>query len=388
LHEWFSFMKYAFAALVSVSPLGKYLLIFATLALLGSCGRTQSEVSPEPPLAVRVVAPRIGPMQQTLRYVGTVASRREINLVARVSGTVTAMPLAEGTLASSGDVLVRIKSPDLEARVLRIEAEAARSQVEAKFACQSYSTDEELAGAGVLAAQQLDNSRRQCASARAGQAAATAALDEVRSVQAYTVEKAPFPGIVLRHHAQIDEPVAPGKPLLLFGDLEREVIVQFAEEDLRGSVSAGTQVLLSIGDASPWRAQVRAIAPLARGPGGAVEVRVTLPAQASHLRHGTSIDMRFILRETPEAFAVPAGAIHHAGIAQNGESGGLPAGTLFLLDGERAIAHSVTLGIEADGWVAVTPALPDGVLVIASDVGQLRDGARVFPVRSDAGKGN
>src|SRR5690606_2477089 len=142
--------------------------------------------------------------------------RREINLVARVTGNVASLPIGEGERAKKNDLLVGINSSEMQARVMRAHAEHERAQTESSFACARLRGDEELAAAGALAAVQVDNSRRQCHSAQSGLSAAAAVVGELNSLMAYTSERAPFPGLVLRHHVKTGEPVLPGKPLLLY----------------------------------------------------------------------------------------------------------------------------------------------------------------------------
>ncbi len=361
----------------SVIALKQVHIIFRVGFALGilsasACSGGTGRVDEPAPRAVRVMAPRVGGMAETLRYVGTVRSRREIVLPARVTGTLAGFPFDEGERVAKGGVLASLWSPELEARVARVEAEYARSRVEADFVCNRVPADENLAAAGALAAQQLDNSRRQCDSARAASRAAEAALREVRQQQTYTREQAPFEGVVLRQQTQTGEPVFPGKPLVLFGDLEFEVAVQVAEEDLHAGVLVGTPVRIGSGQ-STWPSSVRSVAPIAGGPGRTVEVRIPLPAEAEGLRHGMSVDIAFVLREVARAVAVPRAAIRRSGDEQ----------AVFLLRGERVYMRAVTPGIEADGWVAVEPPLEADVLIAVGDLAALEDGATVFAVRSD-----
>jgi RND family efflux transporter MFP subunit len=313
-------------------------------------------------------------MAKTLRYVGTVGSRREINLVARVNGNVTSLPVAEGELAAANALLVQIGSPEMQARASRAKAEHARAQTEASFACTKLEADEKLAASGALAAVQLDNSRRQCNSARSAVGAAEAVVQETQSLLAYANERAPFPGIVLRHHVKLGEQALPGKPLLLYGDLKLEIVVQVAERDALAGIAPDTSVQLSAG-ASTWRSKVISVAPMAKGPGRTVEVRISVPPNATGLRHGMSAEVNFITAEDPEATAVPTRAV-----IRDGEG----AAVFVLAEADRVRRFPVKTGLEADGWTAIFPPPPGAnALVVSSGAGALSDGDLVFPVSED-----
>ncbi len=365
-------------------PARPTVLLFAGLLTATAISGCRTEAGPAPapaPLAVRVAHPVRGLIEKSLRYVGTVAGRREVQLLARTTGSVAALPAPEGTSIARGDLVVAIASAEMDARLARAEAEWMRSRVERDFACDQADRDAELAAAGALAPRQRDNSRRACDAARAASSAAGAAVEEARALHAYVGERAPFDGIVLRHLVREGEPVLPGRPLVLIADAEKDVVVAVSEDDVPLGIRPGTPVRLgraappgSAAETAEFHARVRSVAPLAAGPGRTVEVRIPLPEKAAALRHGTSVDVRFVMAQMPDAVSVPQRAL-----VETADGPGL-----FVVQGDRAALRPVTAGLEADGRVAVEPPLDPGTLVVVSHDPRLADGVPIYAVGAGA----
>jgi RND family efflux transporter MFP subunit len=355
------------------APAALILLLFAPLAL-GGCQRgavaAESPAEP-PPTAVRTVLPRAGTLEEGLDYVGTVQARREVRVMAQVPGTVARLHVAEGDAVGQGVPLLELAAPDLEARVRRLEADVRRARAEADHRCAVSETDRRLLESGAITRLAADGSALACESARAGALAAGAGLDEARALRARTQERAPFDGRVLQQLVEPGQAVMPGQPLLVVGDEGVEVRVRVTEADIRRGIVQGTPVRLSLAGGATFRTEVATIGPVATGPMRTTEVVVSLPGDTgARLHHGTSVDVTFVLGETPDAVAVPQPAILEDA-----------AGPFILLvEADRVRRHRITPGTRAGGWVAVAPPPPTDTPVALGDVARLEDGARVYPV--------
>ncbi len=358
-----------------------------------------SSPAPERPRAVRVAPVRVGPMRQVVRYVGTVRPHREVNILAQLPGRLTDLPVAEGASCAKGDVLVRIDSPELAARRARVRAELQRARTERGWACGRLATDERLHEAGALPKAQLDQTRRACDGAKAAVRAAQAQLREVGAQLDKVEERAPFAGHVLRWVADPGQNIMPGRPILVLAGDAPELLVRVGEADLRAGVRVGTRTLLTLTPgAPPVSTEVSWVAPAASGPTHAFDVVVALegaPLETAPeaLRLGMSVDVSFVLAETPHAVAVPERAIRRpradeAGVppaiflVRGGHAGSTRAtgGTKDSGVAPRAHRQPVTLGLRADGWVAITPGPPADARVVLTGVETLTEGALLFPV--------
>jgi len=139
--------------------------VFLMTVLWAAAGcRTEPPPTPERPQAVRVIAPERRDLVHEVSYVGTVRSAREVKVLARVAGTLEALPVAEGERVAQGAVLARISAPELGARLDQAQAELERTTTERDYACETFATDQRLYDQDAISRAQLDRSRRQCRS--------------------------------------------------------------------------------------------------------------------------------------------------------------------------------------------------------------------------------
>ena len=116
------------------------------------------------------------------------------------------------------------------------------------------------------------------------------------------------------------------------------------------------------------------MAPMAIGPGRMVEVRIPVTKQdATHLKHGMSIDVSFVLRQKPEAVMVPVNAVSKKKIGFG----------VYLVRDDIARWKSVTPSIREKGWIAVEADLENGDRVVTGNLEVVQDGTAVYPVDSE-----
>ena len=151
---------------------------------------------------VRIAEPR--PERRTLTLRGELRAARTVELRAKVSGTVVALPVGRGDRVAAGDPLVRLDPGAREA-----ELAAARARLESARA--------EREAAESLGASGLQSRLR----ARQAVAAATGAEAEVGRLEAEladTVVRAPHPGLVEALPVEVGELVQPGEPVATLVD--------------------------------------------------------------------------------------------------------------------------------------------------------------------------
>ncbi len=333
-------------------------------------GHAASPPAAAAPLAVRVTPARSKALREVARYIGSVRAAREIDLVARLPGTLTALPIPEGGRAAAGEPLAIIATPDLEARQARLRAELRRASSDRAYLCGVARTDRELVDAGALEGARRDASVRACRSSEAAVEASRAAIAELEATLEKRVDPAPFDGRVLDRLAEPGANVAPGRPLLRFGSDALEIEVRVTESDVRRGVDEGTAALVQL-DGATWRTRVLTVAPSAVGPGRTLEVRVALPPEAvDRVRHGMSVEVAFVLREAPEDVAVPLEAVRQDAAGHH----------VFVVRDAVVHAVAITPGASSDGWVSTGGALPSGADVVVGELGLLEDGLTVYPV--------
>jgi membrane fusion protein (multidrug efflux system) len=300
-----------------------------------------------------------------------VHSRNEINVLARISGKLSDLPVREGEAAKSGAILARIAAPEADARVSRLQADVARIKEESAFLCRQAEIDANLLASNAVSRVQADASRQKCESAKAAQMAAEAGLRESDVLAGNTIERAPFVGTVLKWLAEPGENVMPGRPLLLFGDEPKEVRVRVHEKDIARGIAKGSVAILLPEHPHPIRAAVFAVSPQATGSGRMIEVRIPLEGtDAVRFRHGMSVDVAFVLDERDDSLTVPAEAL----VRTKGETG------VYRVKEDKTQWVAVKPSIREGRLVAVEGLLEPGDRVVVGNLEAVSDGLAVWPV--------
>ena len=177
------------------------------------------------PRAVRVAEARILTLLTGVDYVGTLRSAREVEVVARTAGTIVALPVDEGFRVTTGEIVAQLDDAEIRSLRRQVRSDRRRVRTDRDYVCDSAATDERLARQGAISTAQVDRSRATCQSAEAVVETVQARLDEVESVLERTDELSPFDGIVLRRVAEVGQNVVPGRPLMILGDTNLEVVV-------------------------------------------------------------------------------------------------------------------------------------------------------------------
>lgn len=314
----------------------------------------------ERPVAIRVARPVRSDLEVKTSYLGTVRRRKEIQVAARVQGTVESLPWREGDEVPAGARLVVLAAPELEAAEERLRVESA-------YWCRRHEADVRLADAGALPRERAEESERACKSW-------SAALAEAEARFGKTEEYAPIGGTILKRHVEPGEHVLPGRPLILFGEGSLEIHAEVVEGDLARGIDEGTAVVIHPDGGVPIRSRVSEVAPIATGRSRTFTVKTPVPAgHTDGMRVGVSVGVEFILASERDCVAVPAEAIQKS-----------PDGThVFVVRGGVAVREPVETGIEEDGLVQVSFDWDGEEQVAVSNLEGLRDGVPVYPVPSE-----
>ncbi|MDE2604841.1 MAG: efflux RND transporter periplasmic adaptor subunit [Burkholderiales bacterium] len=340
---------------------------------------------------------------QTVVASGRVETPHRADVGVQVTGTVVAVPVAEGQKVAAGTPLIELEST--EARATLAQAELAVTQAEARvrqvrevdapngeqavrqaqanydvadrtlqrnrdlfakqFIGQAALDDSERAAyvaQAILrtAQQQLASSRPGGSNAVAADAAlaqARAAADAARARLRYTRVLAPVSGTLIARNVEPGDVVQPGKALMtLSPDGATQLVVQIDEKNLK-LLREGQQALASA-DAYPdqrFAAQLAYINPGVDAQRGSVEVKLAVPQPPAYLRQDMTVSVDVEVARRPAAVLVSAEALRDADTAH--------PWVLRVEDG-HARRRPVQLGLRSRGWCEVLGGLAPGDRVV------------------------
>ena len=381
----------------SWSILGGVAAVVLLAFSLGTCGSD---------LPVEIAEVRLDTLRVAVEEEGRTRARDRYVVAAPVTGRLQRIDMREGDAVGAGDVLARLTpAPEdararavtraqldaAEARRQQLAAEAERARDAAAQARREAERREELAAAGALSQEQMEQARLQASTASRAAEAAAAAVDaataDVRAMRA-TLEgsdpagggpavpvTAPSAGRVLRVLEESERVVPAGTPLLeIAGASGLEVVVDVLSADAVRIASGDPVLVNEWGGERTLRGHVRMVEPAAFTEVSALGVEeqrvnvivdlVDLPAE---LGAGFRVEAAVVVWEGADVPTVPTSALFQRQDAWH----------LFAVEGGRARLRRVELGQRSADAAQVLGGVEVGEEVIVFPSSEVRDGVRV-----------
>ena len=233
------------------------------------------------------------PLSRWLPVSGTVQPLRQATVKAKVSGDVRQVPVREGESVQAGQLLARIDTADLEAKLIERNGALESAKAQAAMAAKTQATNQALLKQNFISQNAYDNSESSLevsqGTVKSAEAQVQLARNALRDAQALS----PLDGIVAKRHAQIGEKVAFDSPLV--------TVVDLTDMELQAAVPAVDVPELAIGKAVEltidgfgerrFTGRVERINPSAEAGTRAILVYVGIPnsgrrAPRRNVRHG------------------------------------------------------------------------------------------------------
>ncbi|MCO5051476.1 MAG: efflux RND transporter periplasmic adaptor subunit [Verrucomicrobiae bacterium] len=323
----------------------------AMTLVLSGCGR-QPERNPPAPLpevAVTVTTVELKQRPALEEVVGTVRAKLRTVIEAKVSGRIEQMPVALGAKVKTGDQLVQLSAPEIQAKL--DQAQALQQQADAdlkRFAA--------LLETATLTRAEFDNAQ---ARARVAQAA----VAEAETLLGYTQIRSPYAGVVTRKYADVGDLASPGKPLLEMEDATVLRLEADVPEAVIGRLQLGDKLPVRIASlADALEGVVSEMAPAADPNSRTFLVKLDLP-RAAGLRAGQFGRVAMAVGETT-ALRVPASAVVTRGQME----------IIFVVVDGHAQLRLVKTGKPLGAEIEVVSGVNAGEQVVTANAASLQDG--------------
>ncbi|MGK6312648.1 efflux RND transporter periplasmic adaptor subunit [Neorhizobium sp. DT-125] len=296
-------------------------------ALLAACDDGGSGNGQTAPRRTAVVAqPKTATVTRYLYATGTTKALNSVDLVARVSGTLTSIDYKDGTEVKAGQRLFLIEPDQYHAQLQQAEASVEQAQATLDNAQRQLNRQDQLARTSVTTEANVDNARASRDTAKAQLDAAKASLVQARLNLGYTTVSAPFDGFVTEHQADVGALVGTGGATTLATIVQLDPIhVSFSISDTemleirqqvrrRGltlkdvgnvDVEAGTQ----IDNGFPYKGKLDYVAPQTVSDTGTLSVRAVFDNKDRAFLPGLFVRIRIPVETTKDALLVSPSAV-------------------------------------------------------------------------------
>jgi len=316
-----------------------------------------------------VVQPQARQVDSTVTTTGTLRLQvgAEVRVGSQLSGIVQKLNVTVGSHIQQGDVIAKIDSRPLRARIEQARAAVAVNETELHKAEFNLRRNEKLVSAGLAPRQQSEDGLLTVESAKANLEKSRRDLAVTESDLAYVEIRAPISGTVASVSTQEGETVAASfaSPtfVTIIKDDALELIAMVDETDI-GNVRSGNPVTFTT-ETFPSRefsGIVRRIAPKATIVSGVVDYEVGIEIRnAKELKPDMTANVT-IRTARHEALLIPTAAIQRDGDQR----------FVFVLKDGRTEKRTVTVGVR----VGDASEIKQGVLAADRIVIQAKEGSR------------
>jgi membrane fusion protein, multidrug efflux system len=322
------------------------------------------------------VAPRA--MPRWLPVSGTMQPVRQATVKAKVSGDVRQLTVREGDAVREGQILVRVDTADLDARVLERQGQLLSAKATLGMAEKTNAMNQKLLKQNFISQNASDNAESSLEVAKGNLQAAQAQLRVAQNALKDSVAIAPFSGIVAKRHVQQGEKVAFDSPLVTVVDLkDMELQAQVPSGDIPELKPGMTVDLVVDGFADrKFTGRIERINPSTEAGTRAILVFVGIPNAEQALRGGMFATGRIALAAGAPVPTLPATAVRtEAGVSY----------VWTIQDGKLA-KKTVLVGRRDDdaGRVELKTELPANTPVLAAKFDNLKEGAPALVRAADA----
>jgi RND family efflux transporter MFP subunit len=301
---------------------------------------------------IRVVKVELESYSRTEPVMGTLVSRLQASLEAKVTGRIVNLPVVEGQHVEKGELVAELDVQEIRAK--QDQAKALLDQTERDFKRSE------------LLLKQQSTTQAEFDATQSRYRAAQAGLAEAEAVLAYARVLAPFRGIISRKMVDTGDLAAPGKALVQIEDASTIRIEADVPENLMSGIAPGAKLRAHIPAAGKWiEASVAEIAPVVRSDSRTLLVKFDI-SKHENLRSGM-----FCLVEVP-AGASPMLRIPASAVVQRGQME-----IVFVVTNKTAQLRLVKQGKKFDDHVEILSGIDPGEVVVVEGAAGLMDGQPV-----------
>ena len=317
------------------------------------------------------------PLNRFLPVSGTMQPVRQATVKAKVSGDVRQITVRDGDTVQAGQVLVRVDTADLDARLIERQGQLESAKAQLALAEKTLATNQKLLKQSFISQNAFDSSESSLNVTKGSVMSAEAQVRLAQNALRDAVVTAPLSGIVAKRHVQPGEKVAFDTPLVTVVDLrEIELQAMVPAVDIP-ELKPGMTVDLTVDGFGDRRftGRIERINPATEAGTRAILVFVGIPNPNNELRGGMFATGRVALAASAPVLSLPAGAVRNE------------AGQTFVwaIEDGKLVRRMIVTGRRDDesGRIEVKTALPATLKVLAARFENLKEGAPALVKAAD-----
>jgi membrane fusion protein, multidrug efflux system len=302
---------------------------------------------------------------------GALVPQIQATVKSKVAAVVDSMLVAEGMSVSKGQVVAKLDTADLRARLATQQAAQDEARARLAFAKKSQDTNRVLLNQKYISQTAFDSAENNVELAQAALKSADSQLDMAKRALEDATIRAPFDGIVSKRFVQAGEKVSPDTPLLSLVDLRQLLFEAQVPASEIPRVRTGQEVSFRVDGFGmrSFKGQVARINPTAEQGSRAMTVYVAVENRDGALRGGMFAKGGVVLEKSAPNPLLPVNALR--------QTSGSPV--VYKVESGKLVAQALTLGLRNDdeGLVEVREGLRAGDQIVIARIDALKPGSSV-----------
>ena len=240
---------------------------------------------------------------------GLVEAAQKSTLSAQVSGRIEVINFDVDDTVNAGDVILRIRDTEYQARLQKARAALAEAKAGLKDARLEYERASDLVKKKLISQSSFDKIKAAHQAAEARATASEANIAEAQEQLNNTVIRAPYSGVVVERHIEIGETTQIGQPIMTGFSLENLRVRVYVPQSLINAVRlhSSARIILLDGQSS-IETESLTIFPYADPESHAFQVRANLKQYDQALYPGMLVKVAFIIDNT-QRLVIPQSAL-------------------------------------------------------------------------------
>jgi RND family efflux transporter MFP subunit len=348
---------------------GSLLLTALMLSVTGCGGEKVSQVREQAKVGVSLERASEVPWSEAMEATAGLQPLRRAAPGTVLMGRVSEVLHQEGDRVKAGEILARVESRDVQARLAQAQAAVSAARAQETNARLTLERIQRLHERNATSQKSLDDASAGYEAAAAGMKAAEEGVAAATVMVGYSIITAPFAGVVAKRQVEVGDTASPGMPLFVVEETRKMKLEASVPESWLARLAVGDEVEVEVESAAGGtrRGSVAEILPSVDPQTRTVMVRVLLENDDSALRSGMFARLR-IGAGSRAALLVPESSLVRRG----------PLTGIFVVNPE-GVAHLrwITVGEARDGRVEVLTGLKTGEGYVAAPAPELADGMQV-----------
>jgi RND family efflux transporter MFP subunit len=212
----------------------KFIFLCCLVVLSAGTNGFGEENTQPPPAAVsaHVLTVRETTTQPQVELVATIQPVLQATVAAKVTGTITELPVVLGSRVKRGDLLIKISADEISARVMQARAQLDQAR-------RNYSREKKLLKKNATTAETVKSMQDMLT-------VAEATFREAKTMLGYTTITAPFDGIITKKLVNSGDLATPGTPLLQLENNTNLQAVTAVPESLVSRMQTGDELRVQV----------------------------------------------------------------------------------------------------------------------------------------------